>query len=172
MKTYIALFRGINVGGNNKVIMKELVSVMHDYGFKNVRTYIQSGNVVFDSELKPEEELSSLVEKHFGFKPAVMILTTEYLKIANENNPFSHSEGKACHFYFCDEEINALDTEKLEALKEETEEYAVKGKVFYLHAPSGIGRSKLAANVEKCIGLPVTARNLNTVLKLGEIVIS
>jgi uncharacterized protein (DUF1697 family) len=170
MNTLIALFRGINVGGKNKVVMKELVSLMQDNGYENVQTYIQSGNVVFNSRGDIDGDISSLVDKHFGFKPAVLLLTFEDLGKAIANNPFTSSEGKACHFYFCDTQIKAVDTEKLDALKTETEEYVVKDKVFYLHAPDGVGRSKLAANIEKCIGLTLTARNLNTVLKLEQMV--
>ncbi|TDF34655.1 DUF1697 domain-containing protein [Alteromonadaceae bacterium M269] len=166
MNTYIALFRGINVGGRNKVVMKDLVSSMHKNGFEDVRTYIQSGNVVFKGANKSESEISSLVETNFGFKPEVLVLTLTDLERAIENNPFSEAEGKACHFYFCNQEIKLSDFEKLDALKLASEEYVIKENVFYLHAPDGVGRSKLAAKVESCIGLPVTARNLNTVLKL------
>jgi uncharacterized protein (DUF1697 family) len=172
MNTFIALFRGINVGGRNKVVMKELVSLMHGDGYKNVRTYIQSGNVVFNSDVRSEEGISSLIDRQFGFKPTVLILTVDDLKKAIVNNPFSAAEGKACHLYFCGEEIGTMNVEKLDALKTETEGYAVKGKVFYLYAPDGVGRSKLAANIEKCVGFPLTARNLNTALKLEQMVAS
>lgn len=170
MSTFIALFRGINVGGRNKVIMKDLVSLMHEYGFEGVRTYIQSGNVVFKCNRGPKDELSSFVNKNFGFTPDVLVLTIKDLEHAIENNPFVTDEGKTCHFYFCDQTIRSVDFEKLNSLKAETETYTVKGKVLYLYAPDGVGRSKLAANIEKCIDLPVTARNLNTINKLAQMV--
>jgi uncharacterized protein (DUF1697 family) len=172
MQTYIALFRGINVGGKNKVVMKELVSVMENNGFEQVKTYIQSGNVVFVSAEEQLGNIAPLMEEHFGFTPAVLIMSPADLQVALENNPFPNADGKACHFYFCDKNIETVDKDKVEALKTETEDYAIIGNLFYLHAPEGVGRSKLAAGVEKCIGLPVTARNLNTVRKLEQMVLS
>jgi uncharacterized protein (DUF1697 family) len=170
MNTFIALFRGINVGGNNIIPMKELSSLMTDHGYTNVKTYIQSGNVVFNSKHEPHSELGELVERNFGFKPEVLILDSKDLTQAMENNPYSPTEGKLCHFSFCKSFPETVDIAKLRELKTDTEQFCIKGRVFYLHAPDGIGRSKLAANAEKCLGEPVTARNLNTVNKLSEMV--
>lgn len=168
MNTFIALFRGINVGGKNIVPMKELASLLSGRGYENVQTYIQSGNVVFDSRDTPGSEIGTLIEKKFGFKPAVLILTNQALEHAIENNPYSPVEGKHCHFYFCSSTPDTINAAKLAELKSTSEEYSINGNVFYLHAPDGVGRSKLAANVERCLGVPATARNLNTVNKLSK----
>ena len=168
MDTFIALFRGINVGGNNIIPMKELASLMTNYGYTNVTTYIQSGNVVFNSKHEPDSEIGDLVEQKFGFKPEVLILSRNDLIQAIENNPYSPGEGKHCHFGFCKSSPKSVNVSKLRHLKTDSEQFCIKGSVFYLHAPDGIGRSKLAAKAENCLGVPVTSRNLNTVNKLSK----
>ncbi|MBT8114031.1 MAG: DUF1697 domain-containing protein [Arenicella sp.] len=170
MDRYIALFRGINVGGKNIVPMKELASLMNDCGYENTQTYIQSGNVVFNSNKRPSTEIRELVEEKFGFKPEVLIVSRKELHQAIANNPYDVVDGKQCHFYFCMSTPKSANTVKLNQLKAASEEYAIEGKVFYLYAPDGIGRSKLAAGVEGCLGVSATARNLNTVNKLSEMV--
>ena len=167
MKTYIALFRGINVGGRNIIPMKELTLLMKECGYENIRTYIQSGNVVFEAPGKNNSEIGTLVEAKFGFKPEVLLLSSKDLSEAIKNNPYSGVEGKLCHFYFCKSNPESINNSRLSELKTASEEYFFKGKVFYLYAPDGIGRSKLAAKIEACLGVTGTARNLNTVNKLS-----
>ncbi|HHD81723.1 MAG TPA: DUF1697 domain-containing protein [Campylobacterales bacterium] len=168
MNKYILLFRGINVGGKNKLPMKALKHLLEENGYKNVQTYIQSGNVVLQSETRPNvEHLSSEVEQQFGFLPKIMMLDRAEFDFAFNNNPYPLQEGKTVHFYFC-EESPLLNMEKIERYKATSERYQVIEKVFYLHAPDGIGRSKLVAKIEACLGVSATGRNLNTVNKLFE----
>jgi len=168
MKTYIVLFRGINVGGKNLVPMKELASVLEEANYQNVKTYIQSGNVVLQSQGKPHDIASKVLER-FGFEPAVIVLEESEFNDAVMNNPFRSPNGKEVHFYFCRDEPE-IDAARLQAYKSESEEYHVAGKVFYLYAPDGIGRSRLAANLETCLGVQATGRNLNTIQKLQQMV--
>jgi uncharacterized protein (DUF1697 family) len=169
MTVYIALLRGINVGGKHKLPMKALVSLMEERGFAGVRSYIQSGNLVFHSNSRPAGMLESLIEQEFGFRPAVFLLTAAELRQALERNPYSPQEGKHLHLFFCDRTPEALDVGYLDSLKAATEEYCLAGSIFYLHAPDGIGRSKLAEKMGKAFrGVDMTARNLNTVRKLVE----
>jgi uncharacterized protein (DUF1697 family) len=170
VKAYIALFRGINVGGKNRLPMKDLVGILEDIGCKHIQTYIQSGNVVFRAESDSAKQLAAqigqrIMESH-GFEPKVMLLEISEFHNAVENNPFSTEKGRALHFYFLDSHPEDPDLESLQAVKSETETYKLLGKVFYLYAPDGIGRSRLAARVERALGVPVTARNWNTVSKL------
>ena len=166
METFVALFRGINVGGNNILPMKELKGILEENSCHNPKTYIQSGNVVFDSE-QPPENIDLLIEEKYGFKPEILIMgKIEFLEMV-DGNPYNSTLGKQIHFFFCQDTPNANE-EKLAGLKSESEKYVIKGKVAYLYAPDGIGRSKLAANMEKCLGVPATGRNLNTVNKLVE----
>ncbi|MAT44268.1 MAG: hypothetical protein CL609_18205 [Anaerolineaceae bacterium] len=174
METFVALFRGINVGGHNKIPMAELVTVLQQLGLENVRTYIQSGNIVFNSRKTNHalliDQIRSAVQLTFGFKPAVLIFETERFEKMIRMNPFPQAEGepKTLHLYFLEKPAHDPDISKLENLKKRNEQYKLFEHVFYLYAPDGIGRSKLAAGVEKALGVPVTARNWRTVNKIVE----
>lgn len=169
MNTYIALLRGINVGGKNPLSMKELKSLLESDGFKKVSTYIQSGNVVLQSNTDPESAMEGLIQSAFGFSPEILILSEVEFELSVKNNPFREYEGKFVHFYYC-KNAPKIDPTKLQKFISETETYELSGNVFYLHAPKGIGRSKLVANIESCLGVPATGRNLNTINKLSGMV--
>lgn len=169
--TWIALIRGINVGGKNKVNMKELIKHMEADGFGQVKTYIQSGNVVFQSATRPKDEIAALIEKGFGFRPSVFILSGADLKKSAKKNPYPDGEGKTVHFFFCDQVPKDVDFDFLESVRIDSEAYELIDKVFYLHAPAGIGRSKLAEKMGRAFkGVTMTARNLNTIKKLLEMI--
>ena len=170
MNRYILLFRGINVGGNNLLPMKELKLLLERENYQDVKTYIQSGNVVLNSKSAPATDIATKVEQQFGFRPEVLVLSAADFELAASSNPFASFAGKTVHFYFC-AQAPILNEQKLAACAAPDEEYQLHGNVFYLHAPSGIGRSKLVANIEACLGVPATGRNLNTVSKLQEMVI-
>ncbi len=174
MKTYIALVQGINVGGKNVLPMRDLVSLLENISSRSVETYIQSGNAVFQSEETDASALSERIrvaigESH-GFEPRIILLTPEEMESAVEANPFpeAESEPKTLHFFFLASAPEHPDFDTLERMKNATERFALEGGVFYLHAPDGVGRSKLAANAEKLLGAPVTARNWRTVGKVLE----
>lgn len=164
MDTFLILFRGINVGGRNLLPMKSLVSVLEQNNYHNVTTYIQTGNVILQSNKIPDD-LSYLVETNFGFTPEVLVLTKDDFSRSVLNNPYTEFPGKEVHLYFC-KELPTHNIEKINTVKSATENYQLIDKTFYLHAPDGIGRSKLVANLEKCLGVAATGRNLNTVNKL------
>ena len=146
--------------------MKELKTLLDASSCRSVKTYIQSGNVVFESE-NPPENVGGLIKEAYGFEPRVLFIEKgEFVKLVG-GNPYEATKGNQIHFFFCQDTPNANEA-KLEALKSETEKYLIKGKILYLYAPDGIGRSKLAAGVEKHLGVPATGRNLNTVNKLIE----
>lgn len=174
MKTYIALFRGINVGGKNALPMKELVAVLEDLGSRNVKTYIQSGNAVFESKEKDAPRLSNKIsveiKKRRGFEPYVLLLELEDIERAITKNPFPEAESdpKALHAGFLASAPENPNLKTLKSLKRDSERFHLIGNVFYLHAPEGVGRSKLAANAEKLLGVPMTDRNWRTVCKIWE----
>lgn len=176
MNTYIALLRGINVGGNNKLPMKELVTVLEGLGLQNVKTYIQSGNVVFQSKRTDttalSAEISAAIGKSHGFAPAILLLTEDALRAAINANPFPEGEDdpKSLHLFFLEPAPQNPDLATLEALKTETERFALIGQVFYLHAPDGIGRSKLAEKFGRGWQVDITARNWRTVNKVLEMI--
>jgi uncharacterized protein (DUF1697 family) len=169
MHTYVALLRGINVGGKNALPMKDLASILESLGTINVKTYIQSGNVVFQSASK---DISSFA-KRLGIKirePHVLVIGLSEAETAITNNPFPEAESQpnSLHLGFLAFAPKNPDLKKLESLKKESERFCLMGNIFYLHAPEGVGRSKLAASSEKVLGVPMTDRNWNTVCKLKE----
>lgn len=171
MKSYVALIRGINVGGKNSLPMKELTQAVEDIGCHNVRTYIQSGNVVFHSAAtaaRLSEEIADEIVRRRGFKPHVLVLEKSEFKRAVDNNPFPEggSDSKALHLGFLDSVPSSPDLQALEALRVPSERFELMGRVFYLLAPDGVGRSKLAAKSEKALGVPMTDRNWKTVSKI------
>ena len=177
MNSYIALFRGINVGGNHLLPMKELKVVLEKNGCTDVQTYIQSGNVILRSKVSDAarlaKQLTAAVAKSHGFPPRVLLLTRDELERAAAGNPFpeAHANPKSVHLFFLAEPPPKADVKALEALKTETERFALKGQIFYLHTPDGFGTSKLAARAERLLGVDATARNWRTVTTLLEMAI-
>lgn len=171
MSTYIALFRGINVGGRNTLPMKELVAQLEHFGCANVRTYIQSGNAVFRHEEQNTMRLSAMIKaairENHGFEPHVLILTRDQLLSAVKSNPFPDAElePSTLHVNFLTSVPRQPDLDALESVKAENERFVLRGDVFYLHAPDGIGRSKLAARIERALGVAGTGRNWRSVCK-------
>ena len=176
MNTWIALFRGINVGGNNRLPMADLKRDLESLNLQNVRTYIQSGNVVFDSTAKLAaplaRQITRQIEQKHGFRSHLIILKREDLLTAIEANPFpdAKQDPKTLHFFFLAKTPLTPDTEAMERAKQTSEKYELTDGVFYLLAPDGIARSKLAAKVEKHLGVVATARNYRTVDKLASMV--
>lgn len=175
MNTYIAFLRGINVGGHGALPMKTLVAALESTGARKVRTYIQSGNAVFESAGKNPaglaRELAAEIMRRCGFEPCVHILAIADLKKAIAENPFPEAvaEPGSLHLGFLAAPPPAPDLKKLAELRKDSERFHLTGAVFYLHAPEGVGRSKLAASAEKLLGAAMTQRNWRTVCKVMEI---
>jgi uncharacterized protein (DUF1697 family) len=176
MTTLIALLRGINIGGNNPLPMKDLAALLTGMGLRDVQTYIQSGNVVFRCTLKNKATLatkiSAAIKAQHGFAPHVLLLDAAELHKAMEGNPYPEAEAapKTLHLLFLDEAPLLPDLKSLEAIKTNSERFKLAGKVFYLHTPEGVGNSKLATRAEKLLGVVASGRNWNTVCKLAEMV--
>ncbi|MFK7998619.1 MAG: DUF1697 domain-containing protein [Polyangiales bacterium] len=172
MATYVALLRGINVGGHKRMPMKQLSKALEGAGLSEVQTLLQSGNVV----LKSPQRSASAVEKRvreailaeFGFEVSVLVRSAKVFLSEVDANPFaaqSVADPKTVHFFFRrgDDVIDDAAVRKLQGADEETHAF---GHVFYLHAPSGIGRSKLVARATSVLG-ETTARNARTVSRLN-----
>ncbi len=170
---WIGLFRGINVGGNNKLPMKDLTKVMLAAGLTDVKTYIASGNMLFRSGLSEgeiETLIRDLVETNFGFRPAFFLITLAHLEKVLAENPYRNHEhqGKAQHVFFFKAPPEKVDRELLDNLKANSEAYEVTDELMYLYAPEGIGRSKMVEKIGRAIKADMTARNLNTVETLRD----
>lgn len=174
MPTFIALLRGINIGGTHPLPMKELVAILEALGCTNVATYIQSGNAVFKCQVglaaQLAEKISREVGRRRGFEPSVILLTLKELEQAMRRNPFPEAEADPTRLAvgFLGKAPQKPDLAGLEALRLKSERFAVVERCFYLYAPNGFGKSKLASRAEKLLGVPMTARNWRTVGKIRE----
>ncbi len=175
MKVWIALLRGVNVGGNNILPMKELRDLVTGLGCKNVRTYIQSGNCIFQSRERNasviETQVGEAIEKKFGFRPCIFALPAEALDAVLADNPYRQSDDdpKSVHIFFLAKPVAGADLGALEAFRKGGEDFTLTDRAFYLFAPDGIGRSKLAAKIERYVPVQMTARNLRSVMKIAEL---
>ena len=175
MKPFIALFRGINVGGNNLLPMKDLKKILESLGCSEVTTYIQSGNALFRHPAKTSADLSReiamAIEKRCGFRPELLILRPHELSKIVDANPFSEADlnPSSLHVTFLASKPEKPELKLLDSIKRDSERFLLRGKAFYLHAPDGIGRSKLAARTERALGVAGTSRNMRTISKIMEI---
>ena len=172
MNTWIALLRGINVGGRNVLKMKDLAALLEGIGCIRPQTYLQSGNAVFKSAESSAVEMGAAIESALadirGVGARALVLGEEELRHTLASNPFPQAEESpsTVHLFFLSGPPKGPDFESLSSLKAESESFVLAGNVFYLHAPDGIGRSKLAARVERLLGVDATARNWRTVSKV------
>ncbi|WP_026618629.1 DUF1697 family protein [Ensifer sp. WSM1721] len=165
MPVYVALLRAVNVGGTGTLPMAELKAVCERLGFADVKTYIQSGNVLFRSELSETDVqagLESALAERMGKAPGVLLRSRRELDAVVSKAPFPHAKPNFLLVTFLPEPPAADALEKLVA--PDGEEVQVRGREIYIHYPDGSGRSKLKLPALK----PGTARNLNTVRKLAE----
>lgn len=175
MSTFIALLRGINVSGKNRIRMPELITIFESLELSGVETYIQSGNVIFDFEGIEPEDLTRLIElritKSFGFSVQVLLRDIDSLKRIVENNPFRPEEKfnpDKLHITFLSKE--PLLRESMVNGKQNDDEFQRKECEVYLFCPNGYGRTKFSNTYfEKEMGVPATTRNWKTVNALIEI---
>jgi uncharacterized protein (DUF1697 family) len=169
---YIALLRGINVGGHNIIKMAELRQLLESMGLHKVKTYIQSGNVLFESEegaTQLTERIEEEIRTTFGFPVPVILRTAEELKRIIQDCPYSPdslNEGESVQLAFLADEPSQEKIAFLESFKSELDECRIVGKEVYLFFRQSIRDSKLATQLPK-LGVPATVRNWKTVLKLA-----
>jgi uncharacterized protein (DUF1697 family) len=175
MARFIALLRGINVGGHAKVPMAELRDLCVKLGWRDVRTYINSGNIVFESaEEAPvlEAALEKAIAGTFGFAPAVIVRSASRLKTLAAANPFpaaSESEPGRVLLGLSKEAPKAGAAAAIQAKAAAGETVVEAGGALWFHYPGGAGTSKLTpALIDRAAGSPLTARNWRTISKLQE----
>jgi uncharacterized protein (DUF1697 family) len=163
-RLFVALLRGINVGGSGLLSMKDLFGLCSKLGFQSVRTYIQSGNVLFESDLSESDIVSSLEEvlaSKMRKKIHVMVRTQQEMSLVLENNPFKREEPAKVAVAFLS---GALRKGFMKNVIAPGGERVLTGRrEIYIHYPNGMGRSKLKLPLND---VAVTVRNINTVRKL------
>jgi uncharacterized protein (DUF1697 family) len=167
MPRYVALLRGVNVGGKNKVPMAELRAACEALGHTEVSSYIQSGNLVFTTakSITPNG-LEAAIASEFGIDIHVVLRTEQELEQVVKANPFAGVDLSKVHVGFMADKPAAAKVKTLDADRFVPEEFALRGCELYLHLPNGMGRSKLPAYLDRQLEIPTTVRNWNTVTAL------
>lgn len=175
MPAYIALLRAVNVGGTKKLSMADFRKLLESLGYTRVETYIQSGNAVFDSQEPPAKVAKAIaagLEKLMGASVGLILRTHEELSRAIDANPYAGhaaADGARVHLVFLSAVPGASAVAGLASIPPRRDRYHCAGDALYLHLPDGAGESKYTAKtLDRILGVSVTARNWNTVLKLHE----
>jgi uncharacterized protein (DUF1697 family) len=177
MKTYIAVLRGINVSGQKPIKMAELKEHLKQLDIENTLTYIQSGNIIFNSKLTDYELLASNIRKlifdRWGFDVPVILRELDELLRIKKDNPFIKNadfDPTKIAVVFLSNQPNKELIEGISTFKYPHDKFKIIGKEIYLHYPNGFGRSKLTINFfERKLKVSCTSRNWKTLNKLIEI---
>ncbi len=175
MTVYVAILRGINVGGQKIIKMENLRTSFEALGFRQVRSYVQSGNIIFEASKRPTSSLSGKIREKilndFGFSvPLILRTSAEMEKIVNDNpflkeNRIDHSK---LHVTFLSEPPAKAALKKLDALAPISDRFRVGGREVYLSCPNGYGRTKLSNTaLERLLSVEATTRNWKTVNTLA-----
>jgi uncharacterized protein (DUF1697 family) len=170
----ISMLRGVNLGSHHRIRMDVLRAVYESLGLRAVQTYVQSGNVIFQTKdrnlVKLAQQIADGIEKEFGFRPAVIVRTSAELRQVIVANPFAKRKGiepSKLLVTFLAMEPSPAAGEELGKIKADPEELHLVGREIYIYFPNGMGRSKLPwARIDKAVKTSGTGRNWNTVTKL------
>lgn len=173
---YIALLRGVNVSGHNIIKMAALREILTAGGFADVRTYIQSGNIIFSAPQGNQETLenriSAAIADNFSLEVPVTVLDETRLMSSLKHCPFrddGFSKPVAVYITFMSGVPDKSGFPSIGDIADESEEWNVKNQIFYLQCPAGYGKTKLSNDhVERILKVRATTRNIRTVKKLAE----
>ncbi len=176
METYISILRGINVGGHKLIKMQVLTKLYEDLGFKNVKTYIQSGNVVFKSKqtdnLKLEAIISKKITEVFSFEVPVIVMKHKEVEGVFKNNPFiikKKLDVNFLHVTFFSQQPKQEDMDKISGVFG-NDEFVFTEKAVYLYCPDGYSKSKLTNSFfENKLKVIATTRNWKSTTELVNI---
>jgi uncharacterized protein (DUF1697 family) len=174
VNSYIALLRGINVGGHKKVPMADLREILCKAGLKAVKTYIQSGNVVFQypeqNTIEIEEIIQKTIETHFGFLVPVIVKSNQELQLIFDTCVFTEEKKIKSYFILLNKIPEAHLVKEAKAMTYENEEFLIVDNAIYFYSSTGYGRTKFNMNTfEKKLKVAATSRNYNTIKKLLEL---
>jgi uncharacterized protein (DUF1697 family) len=174
MPVFISLLRGVNVGGHNIIKMDALRALFESLGFRNAQTYVNSGNVVFHAKERSAalltKKIQDSIEKKFGFRPTIVLRSTEELRAIIAANPFAKRKDiEPGKFLVTFLEATPAEEALAAALKIKTdpEELRIVGSEAFIYFPNGMGRPKMSwPAIERALKTTGTGRNWNTVNKL------
>ncbi|TBN05405.1 DUF1697 domain-containing protein [Hyunsoonleella flava] len=171
MTKYIALLRGINVSGQKKIPMAELRELLSKSELEQVQTYIQSGNVIFQSSEKDkgilEIKIHNAIKKHFGFEVSILVLMPEELQQIFDNCPFPQEKKEKSYFMMLFSKAEKAKVDEISKLSYPNEEFQITDCCVYFYCSVGYGKAKFSNNFfERKLKIIATARNYNTMVKL------
>ncbi|NRB82186.1 MAG: DUF1697 domain-containing protein [Winogradskyella sp.] len=171
MKTYIALLRGINVGGHNKVPMAELRALLTKSGFENVKTYIQTGNIICQDEegdvIDIESKLRNTILDYFGFEVAVLVRTRDQIQAIFDRCPFPEDQKTNSYFAMLSHKPDHALVIEAKEKTYDNEVYDIIEDALYFYCANGYGKAKFSLNYfERKLKVDATARNYKTMVKL------
>jgi uncharacterized protein (DUF1697 family) len=174
MIIYISMLRGINVGGQKIINMEDLRKVYESLGLKSVKTYIQSGNVVFQHSYTDTTKLADKIEfkikRYFKFDVSILIRTKNEFQTVIKNNPFHNKDQSKTHITFMSDCLPNIPIDDINKVKNRSELFSIQGKQIYLFCPNGYGKSKLNNTFfERKLKVTATTRNWKTVSTLYDI---
>ena len=176
MGVFVAMLRGVNIGGHHKVPMQALRELFEELGYAGAVTFIQSGNVVFRTRERDEAAIATRIgdgiERKFGFRAEVILRTVGELRETVARNPFAKRTEVAPNrlaVMFLTRDPGPEARERVLAIRAGAEELRFEGRELFVYFPDGMGRSKAPALIDRALKMPQTGRNWNTVSKLLEL---
>tara|TARA_R110001632_G_scaffold43376_1_gene109868 strand:+ start:30693 stop:31211 length:519 start_codon:yes stop_codon:yes gene_type:complete len=167
MTRYIVLLRGINVSGKNRLPMQDLRDILQQLAYQNIQTYIQSGNIILDTDESKSEIIKKIkdgIYQKFEYDVPIIVVTIEELKTAIDNYPFPTENPKIVAFVFLNQQTAVTDFE-IKGINED--KFLIKDKMVYIYCPTGFAKTKLSNNLfERKLNVIATTRNFRTVQKL------
>lgn len=172
MSRYVAFLRAINVGGHKIIKMDDLKKIFQSFGLENVQTFIQSGNIIFESKATKtsslERKIESQLEKALDYKVEIFLRTIQEVTAIASKSPFKPKEGENVHIVFLNEKPDNTMKQALMAFRSEADDFSLKGREVY-----NLRRKRdqsVFSNMfmEKTLKVPATSRNLTTIQKIAE----
>jgi len=178
MAAYVAMLRGVNVSGHSTIKMEALRGLCQSFGFRKVETYVQSGNIVFqtatDNPAALSKRIGKIIFQSFGFDTPVIVRTSKEMRNVIADNPFlkeKSMDSSKLHVTFLSESAQKGSVKKLETLATRPDRFYPVSREIYLYCPGGYGRTKLSNNaIEKALSVRATTRNWKTTNILFEMV--
>jgi len=170
---YVLLLRGINVGGNRKILMKDLKLLLEKNKYDSVKTYIQSGNILISTTKTPDKiknEIEKIIQDTYSFEVKTIVIAIDTWRGLEQKLPFELIELNKTFIAFLDNFPTKDSLEKLKEIEFKTEEWQLVEDMIFYKTPEGVGKSKLNNSLlEKKLKVNATSRNWKTILKLNEL---